>query len=415
MSLSRPIDLLRHADWLTRPRVIAWGSVLLAEQLLLLVFLGLWQHGLFVAIAQPTSSDFVSFYAAGKLALAGTPALAYDQAAHHLAQAAATEAGAPYQFFFYPPVFLILCAGLAAMPYPLAFAVFEFVTLMLFVCAMRAVLRETGAAWIAPLLAFPPVFWTLGLGQNAFLTAALFAGFTVLSDRRPVPAGVLLGLLCYKPHFGLLAPMALLGGQRWRIMGAAAATVGTLVALSAGLFGWETWRAYLAAFAGSDAVYASGRIDYAGMITWFGGARLLGFPAGPAYGLQAVMAVLMAALTALIWRRVCSLPLRAASLLVATLLAVPMALLYDKLLALVAMGWLLREARSGGFLPWENTVLLATYPLALVTWSVGTAWHVPLGPWISFAVLVLCLRRVWRVLSVRKDAAALDAVVAGAG
>jgi len=242
MSLSRPIDLLRHADWLTRPRVIAWGSVLLAEQLLLLVFLGLWQHGLFVAIAQPTSSDFVSFYAAGKLALAGTPALAYDQAAHHLAQAAATEAGAPYQFFFYPPVFLILCAGLAAMPYPLAFAVFEFVTLMLFVCAMRAVLRETGAAWIAPLLAFPPVFWTLGLGQNAFLTAALFAGFTVLSDRRPVPAGVLLGLLCYKPHFGLLAPMALLGGQRWRIMGAAAATVGTLVALSAGLFGWETWR-----------------------------------------------------------------------------------------------------------------------------------------------------------------------------
>jgi len=92
-----------------------------------------------------------------------------------------------------------------------------------------------------------------------------------------------------------------------------------------------------------------------------------------------------------------------------------MALLYDKLLALVAMGWLLREARSGGFLPWEKTVLLATYPLALVTWSVGTAWHVPLGPWISFAVLVLCLRRVWRVLSVRKDAAALDAVVAGAG
>jgi alpha-1,2-mannosyltransferase len=47
-------------------------------------------------------------------------------------------------------------------------------------------------------LAFPAVFWTLGLGQNAFLTATLFGGFTLLLDRRPIAAGILLGLLCYK-------------------------------------------------------------------------------------------------------------------------------------------------------------------------------------------------------------------------
>ncbi|MGI4952831.1 MAG: hypothetical protein ACRYGM_13605, partial [Janthinobacterium lividum] len=47
--------------------------------------------------AAPISIDFVSFYAAGALANAGTPALAYDQAAHRLAEAAATAPGGNYQ------------------------------------------------------------------------------------------------------------------------------------------------------------------------------------------------------------------------------------------------------------------------------------------------------------------------------
>jgi alpha-1,2-mannosyltransferase len=42
------------------------------------------------------------------------------------------------------------------------------------------------------------VFWTLGLGQNAFLTAALFRGFTLPVDRRPASSGVALGMICYK-------------------------------------------------------------------------------------------------------------------------------------------------------------------------------------------------------------------------
>ena len=77
----RPLlDALRTADWLTRDRAAAWGVILLIEELLIVGFLALWQHGVFTTVHNPPSSDFVSFYAAGKLALAGTPALAYDQA-----------------------------------------------------------------------------------------------------------------------------------------------------------------------------------------------------------------------------------------------------------------------------------------------------------------------------------------------
>jgi alpha-1,2-mannosyltransferase len=395
------VGQLRQADWLVRDRIIAWGIVLFYTELLVLLFLALWQHGVFVAVTTRTASDFVSFYAAGKLVVAGVPQLAYDQIAHYLAQQEATAVGAPHQYFFYPPVYLILCALLASMPYLVSFAAFQACSLGLFIMAMRRLLREHGVGWLAPLLAFPAVFWTLGLGQNSFLTAALLCGFTLLLERRPVAAGILLGLLCYKPHFGLLVPGALLAGRHWTVFTAATCTVAWLVGATIVLFGWQTWDAYLTAFAHSDEVYVSGAIEFAGMITPFGAARLLGFGPWPAYIVQGVAAVVMAVLVALLWRRrdVVSLNLRAATLLSATVLAVPLALLYDKLLVLVAIGWLLREVRErGGFLGWEKLVLLTVYPLSLVSWAIGVAYHVPLGPIAACAVLVLCLRRVWRDL-----------------
>jgi alpha-1,2-mannosyltransferase len=369
--------------------------VLFVEEVLLLIFLALWQHGVFVPVAETPASDFVSFYAAGKLALAGVPQLAYDQAAHYLAQQQVTAESAPHQFFFYPPVYLVLCAALASMPYLVAFAVFQVATLGMFIVMMRSLLREQGAGWLAPLPAFPAVFWTFGLGQNAFLTAALFGGFTLLLEKRPVGAGILLGMLCYKPHFGLLVPGALLAGRRWAAFFAAATTVAWLVGASIALFGWQTWQAYFVAFAHSDQVYSTGVIDYAGIVTPFGAARLLGFAPWPAYFVQGVAALVMAVLIALLWRRDVSQNLRAAALLSATLLAVPLALLYDKLLVLVAIGWLIREARQHGFLPWEKLTLLAIYPVSLLTWTIGQAFHLPLGPMTACAVLVLSLRRIW--------------------
>jgi alpha-1,2-mannosyltransferase len=387
---------LRHARWLTRDRIVACGQVLLLAELTILIMLALWQHGVITDSVSPTSSDFVSFYAAGKLALAGTPALAYDQTAHFLTEQRFMVEGAPYQFFFYPPVFMLLFAPLASLPYFVAFYVFEIATLVAFVLTMRQILHEPGWSWLGPLLAFPAIFWTLGLGQNAFLTAALFGGFTLSIDRRPVMAGVLLGLLCYKPHFGLLVPAALICGGHWRAFVAAGVTVAVLVGLSAALFGVETWQAYVTAFAGSDAVYATGRIDYAGMETPFGGARLLGFNPFASYLVQAFITCSMALLVALIWRLGPSRSLRAAALLSATMLAVPMALLYDKLLLLVAVCWLVRDGRQNGFLSWEKSVLLAAYPASIVTYVVGSLWHVPLGPVISFAVLLLSLRRIER-------------------
>src|SRR5277367_811316 len=228
---------LSRASWLHRSRIIGWSGILLTAELLALAFLVAWTHGVFKPIDPPTTTDFVSFYAAGKLALAGTPALAYDHAAHHAAEMAATARGIEYQFFFYPPVYLLLCAPLALLPYLASFILFEAATLALWLGVARRILAARGWTWCLPVLAYPAVFWTIGLGQNALLTASLLGAVTLLVDTRPRTAGFLLGLLCYKPHLALLAPVALAAGGHWRAFAAAALAVASIVALSVAYFG----------------------------------------------------------------------------------------------------------------------------------------------------------------------------------
>ncbi len=395
VAAARLMDNLRRAAWLNRDRVVVWCAILLGLQAALLIVIASWQHGMFGA-AVSTSSDFVSFYAAGKLALGGTPALAYDQSAHYLAEQAARGAGLPYQFFFYPPVYLLICAALATLPYYAAFALLQVGTLAPFLWVARQLLRGHGWAWAVPVLAFPAVFWTIGLGQNAFMTAALFGGFALLLDRKPTMAGVLIGLLCYKPHFGVLVPVALIAGGHWRAFIAATTTVAVVIGLSVALFGTDTWWAYLGATLNAKAVFGSGRIDYAGIVSIFGAERLMGFAVGPAYALQAIASLEMVMLVALIWRRELPPSIRFATLLAATLLAVPIALIYDQMLLLLGAILLVREAQDTGFLPWERLALAGLYVVVLLTWLLGTAWHLPLGPVAPSVLLLLCVRRLWR-------------------
>ncbi len=338
---------------------------------------------------RPTTTDFVSFYAAGALANDGTPALAYDYAAHLAAEERATAAGIEYQFFNYPPVFILLCAVLARLPYLVAFVVFEAATLVFYLVVAGRILGDRGAVALVALSAFPMVFWNIGLGQNAFLTAGLFGAATILIDRRPIAAGLLFGMLCYKPQFGLLLPLALAAAREWRAFAAAAISTIGLVFASLVLFGAATWQAFFATVQGSHATYESGRILFAGMANTFGAARLLG--AGPplAYALQAAASLIAAVVVAIVWRRRLSLPTRAATLTAAALVAAPLALLYDLMLGVVAAAWLVRDCNSPAAWPWQKLVLAGLFLVVLDGRGLSESWHVPVFPLAAIALFAI--------------------------
>jgi Glycosyltransferase family 87 len=288
-----------------------------------------------------------------------------------------------------------LCSALSRLPYLAAYFVFEAVTLLLYLIVIRGILREPGSTWLIPVLAFPAVFWTLGYGQNAFLTAALFGGATLLIDERPIAAGLLFGMLCYKPHFGLLVPVALAAGRRWKTLATAAAFVTGLVVISLALFGGETWRAYMVAFFGSGQMSDYGLVHFnpAGFISLFSAARLAGLSAGLAHTVQLTATAAAMLFVAWVWRRNCTLPVRSAALAAGTLIAIPFAVLYDLMLSTIAMAWLTRAGRQNGVRPFDKPIIAGIYLIPLLSLHVGIAFHLPLGPLPALALAGLCSTR----------------------
>jgi hypothetical protein len=386
---------LSRADWLNRDRVIAWTGVLLTLEAILLVVTLLWSYGFFPSLGASNPTDFVSFYAAGKLTLAGTPALSYVRSAHAAAETAAIGLGHPYVYFFYPPTFLLWCAPLALLPLRAACLVFEASSLGAWLLVANRILREPGWTWIVPVLAYPAVIWTLFLGQNAFVTAALLGATTLLLDKRPIVAGITLGLICYKPQLALIAPIALAAGGYWKTFGAATLTVTLCVILSAMLFGTGIWPEFFAALKGSGSVY-NGDVTLGTYITSYGAVRVLG--GNPALGwlVQTAVSFIAAGAVAWIWHRKPRTAVQSAALASGMLLSAPVALMYDMTVLMVAMAWLVRDGRKTGFLAWEKLTLAFCFLVPSVSLVMAQAIRVPIGPLAPAAILILCLVRTVR-------------------
>jgi alpha-1,2-mannosyltransferase len=406
----RLLPALKSGEWLDRRRIAADAAILLAFEVLAFLFVTAHTYNLILPVDKPSTTDFVGFYAAGSLADRGVAPAAYDITQHLAAEEAVTGHGIDYVLFAYPPVFMLICAALARLPYLAAFTVFQCATAIPGLWILRAIVQEKGWRALVPLLAFPAVAINIGLGQNALLTATLFGGATLLIDRRPFIAGLLFGALCYKPHFGLLIPVALIAAGRWRAIVGAAVSVAALVGLSIAAFGIETWRAFIVAFIGSRALYETGHVDFAAFVSSFGAIRLMGGSPALAYLVQGAASLAAVALVAVVWRRHLSLPLRAATLASATLVALPLILFYDFMMAGVAIAWLVLAGKQDGFLPWQKTLLLIVFMTPLLTRVIGDSLHVPIGALAGYALLALCAAQAWREHRAARPAGGCEAL-----
>ena len=292
--------------------------------------------------------DFAAFWATGRVVAAGHAAQAYDwgrlRAVLEHAFAARIPHGLP---IYYPPSFLVLTAPLGLLPYRAAFCAWMGLGLAAYLAAAAAASRRW--AVIAVALAAPGVLASLMVGQNGLLVAGLLGGGLALLDRRPVAAGLLLGLLAFKPHLALLVPVALVAGGRWRALAAAAACAIALAAAAAVAFGPDIYVAFLHASAHAQASFAGqGWLSWAKVQTVYGAVRQAG--ASPALGWTAQGAATLAAAggTAWLWRGAAPTSLKAAGLAAGVLLATPYAFAYDATVLGMATVFLFagREARE---------------------------------------------------------------------
>ena len=378
------------SGWLS-PRRVNWiAGILFTIEVLVFALLALATHGYFGPMNPPASSDFLSFYAAGKLADQGQANAVYDQARHWaMERMVFGDPRVPYYYYFYPPVFTLVCAGLARLPYLTAFVLFVGTGLVLYL----ACLRRIAGNWRIPLLclSFPAVPFVIGLGQNSFLTAAILGSGLMLIDRKPFSAGIVFGLLCYKPHLAVMVPAALAAGRQARALAGMAASASLLLCLSVLVLGPGPWQTEFAHLGAMRRVFETGAIPFTGLVSLFGAIRLLRGGVALAYTIHTVGAVIAAAAMIQVWSRPGPPGPRAASLIAAALAAPPVILFYDLLPVTIALAFLARDRSYSGSRPWERGAWAIIWAIPGLVVVSGEFLHLPIGPLAVFLLLGLAL------------------------
>ena len=344
-------------------------------------------HGWIVdANGHPLPTDFMSLWTAGHLALRGEVLSAYDPHLRHAAQLGVV--GHPFHGYFdfaYPPILLFVVAALAMLPYPSAFLTWTLLTLALYAATLAAIARSNRAIIVA--LAAPWTFAVVEVGQTGFLTAALIGTVLLNLERRALIAGVALGLLTYKPQFGLLFPLVLVAGGYWRAFGWACLSAAIAYALSGIVFGFETLAAFIHQLpASADALLRQGGVGFNKLQSVYGITRWLGGGDGAGWTAQAVVTAGAAIAIVVLWRSRTSFDVKAAGLCAATLLATPYVFAYDLPLLAVGFAFLFRERRFDVF---EILAITAT----LIFFLAFALLAIPLALFSSVALAVMVLRR----------------------
>lgn len=339
------------------------------------------EHGI------PLVTDFLEVWVAGKTALAGSAPSVYDPHLHHAAQAAAL--GHDFTGFLgwhYPPAFLFVASGLAYLPYAVAFVAWSLVTLVFYALSISAVAQSRLA--IVSALALPAVLANIVPGQNGFLTAALIAASLLALERRPVLSGILLGLLTYKPQFGLLLPLALMADGRWRAIASAIVTGIALSVAAFLIFGGVAYQGFFAFLPSmSHAVLVEGSAGWWKLQSVYGFCRWLGAPNAAAWSIQGAVMLTLGGAVIWLWRQRQPFALKAAALAAAIPFMTPYLYMYDLPMLMVPLAFLYRDAC---FDETEMAAAVAAY-IALAAF---VALKAPIGPFAAFIVCGAVARRI---------------------
>ena len=384
---------LRSGEWLTPARARGYSLILLGICTLAIAGWIAVSDGLIDRNGKPLGTDFSNVYAAGSLTWQGRPAEAYQPALQH-AEEQAVFGGreVPFYGWLYPPFFFSVAFLVASLPYAWGLAIWLAASLAAYLAAMRAILPRPETLLIAA--AFPAVFINIGHGQNGFLTAALLGGALHWLDRRPWLAGVLIGLLAYKPQFGVLIPVALLAGGRWSTIGAAVATIAALLAVSFVTLGDGVWHAFADSMTFTQTVVLEqGGIGWEKIQSVFSAMRMWGAGVHLAYAVQIALALMLAASLAWLWQSNAAFELKASALATASLLATPYVLDYDLVALAVGIVFFGRHGLSRGFRTFEISLLAAAWIVPLLSRGVAGATGIPLGLVVLLAFYVFTLRR----------------------
>ena len=382
----------RHLIEISREKIIWFSKLIVAVYVVIWILLIATGPGLMDRCGRPKGTDFVAFYAAGRLGLAGKAATAYDPASIQEAEFKIIGARFLPTTWNYPPTFFLIMIPIAALPYLPALLVWLFATLYAYTRYVTKYAPEKVTLWA--LFAFPGTFMNFFQGQNGFFIGSLLAGGLLLMETQPVVGGALLGAMMFKPQFAWPVFIALIALREWKVLAAATTTTVVTATASALLLGNEVWIRFWSNIGVISKATAQGLYPLYKNLTVFAASRLLGANISVSMLLECLVSVAAVTTMVWVWRRQRDIKYRASSMALCVLLASPSAWDYDLAilgLALVCMG---SDWADKGWLTGEKLLLVIGWCMPVVAILLAKVTHVQLGPLIMALMLWAIVRRV---------------------
>ena len=342
----------------------------------------------FITFAHRPPNDYFAFYSFSRFVHDYPAASIYDI---HLLERLQLALRGRFFPYLYDPGMLLLVWPLGYLPFAAGWLCWIGLGLAAYIAALGAGARDRTAALAA--LVAPSTLWTTMCGQTALFGAGLLLGGFRLLPGRPVPAGILFGLLTYKPQLAVLVPVALAAASEWRCLLATCITAAVFMLASAAAFGCSAWSAWLLHLPALGHIVGRDMLVLCPlMATVTSNLLVFGVPATGAHIVQLVVAI---AACVAVWSclRTGVTMLGAAAVAVATFLVTPYAFAYDMPLLTGAVIVIASEAhrRDEGFAFWEVMVLLAGF---LLPFCVVIPVFFRFSSLVVAALLWLIVRRV---------------------
>ena len=374
--------------FLSKKRITVYARIFISAYLLIWgswIFTG---SGLLDRTGKPIGADFLVFWSASSMARTGDPASVYDFQKFYKVEQNIANYPNPWP---YPPTYLLMVLPLSLLPYLPSFIVWILSTFCIYLMVIRRIAPHPTTTWLA--LAYPGTFQNIVHGQNGFLSTALLGGGLLLLENFPLMAGILFGLLSYKPHFAILVPIALAAGKYWKALAAMFISSICFILLSGIVLGWGTWIAFYNNISSPIMILIQEKSLWIKMPTTFASFLLAGYNLSLAGALHGFVMFGTAIIVAWVWYREAPFYIRGSALISGILLFTPYAYYYDLSLLALPLAWLGWKNFTVGWKLTGNSLLIIIWLLPIIAPAIAIALGIQISPILIAFLLFFTLRQ----------------------
>ena len=158
-------------------------------------------------------TDHMAFYAAGRMILdgEGEHLYDYDWTFHYQPKLIGIEDEEQLTAFRNPPFYALLYVPTSGLPYRVSFWIWSLIAIGLFWFSLSWLGVKNRLSTLLWCTSFYPLFTVISFGQNSLLSFACFSlGYRFLQRDQKLLAGLVLGLLAFKPTLLIGVVLAIL-------------------------------------------------------------------------------------------------------------------------------------------------------------------------------------------------------------